>query len=324
MKRTILVIYAPLFFLLFSPPLFSQHKINQYKHKERQGLWITYHDSAKTKINDIGRYRKGYQRGCWKYYNEVGNLMKKDRYIFRTSFTKLYHENGKLKSKGKSKLVVTEKLVHYFYYGKWLQYDSLGELAKEEWYDNGKLIKEKKYKTILNKNYNDSLITVLKKLEKQVYKYSDSLELAEKIFGKKSEQYKNYVSLNNANGLKIQNDLDKIISQYGYPSKALVGSDNSIPFSIISYSDIGYRARHYNLIIDAANKGELEWRDVVFFVDKIKVAKKQPQVYGTQYKIIDNKEKYYPIEDKENLNERRKKINLNEMDISEIDDTAGY
>ncbi len=324
MKNVSFIFSLLLFLLLSSNALFAQHKTNHFKNKERQGLWITYHDSAKTKINDIGKYRNGYQKGIWKYYNEKGNLLKKDRYIFRTSFTKLYFTNGKLSSKGKTKLIVSDTLVHYFYYGKWLVYDSLGELVKKQRYETGKLISENYYKTTSTKNFNDSLVIVLRSLDKQVYKYSDSVTTAEKNFGIKSEQYKHYLSLYKNNELKIQADVDKIIFNYGYPTKAMVGSDNTIPFSIISYSDISYKERYYNLIIDAADKGELEWGDVVFFVDKVKVAKKQPQIYGTQFKKSDHKQKYYPIEDKANLNERRKKRKLWEMNIDETDDTASY
>ncbi len=35
-------------------------------------------------------------------------------------------------------------------------------------------------------------------------------------------------------------------------------------------------------------------------------------------------QKFYPISDKINLNERRKKVKLDEMNISETDDTAEY
>ena len=41
----------------------------------------------------------------------------------------------------------------------------------------------------------------------------------------------------------------------------------------------------------AADKGELDWMDVAFFVDKVMVAKKEKQVYGTQSKITKNHEK---------------------------------
>ncbi len=53
----------------------------------------------------------------------------------------------------------------------------------------------------------------------------------------------------------------------------------------------------------AADKGELDWMDVAFFVDKVMVAKKEKQVYGTQSKITKNHEIiYYPILDKQQVN----------------------
>ena len=85
-------------------------------------------------------------------------------------------------------------------------------------------------------------------------------------------------------------------------------------------NNIVYKEKHYNTIIDEANKGELEWKDVAYFVDKVKVAKKEKQVYGTQYKMNESLKKivHYPIEDIDKLNERRKQVGLNEMDITEL------
>jgi len=39
---------------------------------------------------------------------------------------------------------------------------------------------------------------------------------------------------------------------------------------------------------------------------------------------INYKIEYYPIEDKQGLNERRKKIGLEELDLSELKDNATY
>lgn len=51
-------------------------------------------------------------------------------------------------------------------------------------------------------------------------------------------------------------------------------------------------------------------RDLAYMVDKIRVHKGQNQVYGTQYKIDDNKILFLPIEDEENVDKRRKEVGM--------------
>ena len=161
----------------------------------------------------------------------------------------------------------------------------------------------------------------LKDINQNIYKYHDSVRLAESTFGKNSQQYQRAVSLNALHTSTLLEYLNMIIAKYGYPGKTLVGKDYAIAFFIISSANIEYKERYYNLIIEAANKGELDWTDVAFFVDKVKVAKKEKQVYGTQYEIDKKLLKFlfYPIEEPSKLNERRKKVGLEEMNVTEME-----
>jgi len=303
---------------------FSQRHINRYKNLERQGLWIVYQDSTKKQIDNIGRYRKGIPKGLWKYYDSEGNLIKKERTVFRKIYTTFYYPNGAVKKKGKAKIVIEESVIHYFYYGNWRVYDSTGQLIKKQFYTNGNKTSEVCFKTSAEKYLNDSLVEVVKQLDRQFNLYNDSLRIAEQNFGKNSKQYQRYWSLNNLNALKVLSDIDGIIKKFGYPGKTLVGKEYALVFSVISSTSIQYKEKYYDVITDAADKGELDWEDVAFFVDKVKVAKKEKQIYGTQYQIKENNILYYPIEDKFKLNERRRKVGLEEMNIASIDDTVKY
>ncbi len=313
---------TPLFLILFFISLccFSQ-KINRFKNKERQGKWIIYSDSAQTHIDNVGRYRKGTPKGIWKYYDENGKLIKKEKYRFKKIYTTFYHPNGKVRKQGKAKIVQEEKLLHFYFYGDWFVYDSLGTLISKEVYKSGIKISEVNYKTVSEKNINDSLDIALKEIDGQLRIYFDTIQIAEKTFGKNSIQYQRAALLNSLHTSKLLNDLDGLILRYGYPGKTLVGKDYTIAFSIISSANTAYKEKHLNLIIDATNKGELDWTDVAYFVDKIKVAKKEKQVYCTQYKYDEKQNKlfFYPVEEIKNLNLRRKKAGLDEIDISTLD-----
>lgn len=314
------------FILLILIPLTTQaqRRINRYRHSERQGKWIVYQDTTNRVIDNIGRYRKGIPKGTWRYYDADAHLVKIEKHRFRKIYTTQYYSNGAVKRKGKAKIVITDSLIHYFYYGEWLVYDSLGELTKTQIFRNGEKISETQHKTSSEKNINDSLVDAVRNLSKQLYLYSDSLQLAEQSAGKKSALYSRYASLNNLNALKVLDDIDKIIRQYGYPGKTLVGKEYAIVFSIISSAALPYKEKYYDVIIAAADKGELDWTDVAFFVDKIKVAKKEKQVYGTQYHYDEKLYQmfYYPIDDPGNLNARRKKAGLSEMDLSYLEFTS--
>lgn len=311
-------------FLLLSQFSFSQKNINRYRHKERQGLWIVYQDSTNTRIDNIGRYRRGLPKGTWKYYDANGKLIKKEKHLFRKIFIRQYHPNGKLQKKGQAKVVLTQNLIHYFYYGDWYVYDTSGTLIKKQFYKEGNKVSEISYQLNTEKKINDSLAATLRQLNTEIYKYSDSILNAERTSGKDSKLYQRYVSLSNLNAFKVLDELDKIIAKYGYPGKSLVGEDYAIAFSIISIAGIKYKEKYYDLIIEAANNKELDWTDVAFFVDKVKVAKKEKQVYGTQYKIEERTVVYYPIEDKVNLNVRRKKAGLEEMELTSINEMSDY
>jgi hypothetical protein len=310
-----------LFFLfIISTTLFSQGKINRVKNKERQGKWITYHDSTKT-IEQTGRYKNGNQKGVWKFYDENGKISKKEIYRSRKIKLFYYYPNGKIKKQGKAKYIENEKVLHFYYYGTWYTYDSTGILTKKQVYDYGAKILETSYLLNKDKHINDTLVIALNDINDRIYKYIDTIQTAAKDFGNSSMQYQRAVLLNSLHSSKLLGELDSLINIYGYPGKTLVGSDYAIAFSIISSATVSYKEKYYDLIIDAANKGELEWIDVAYFVDKVKVAKQEKQEYGTRFKLDDESKKtyFYPIEDIEHLNERRLKVGLEEIDTSKME-----
>ncbi|MCE3279773.1 MAG: hypothetical protein K0S44_1964 [Bacteroidetes bacterium] len=311
--------------LLFPYFSFSQ-KINKLKHNERHGIWIIYQDSTHKVIDNIGKYRKGIPKGTWRYYDELGRLTKKEKHFFRKTYIKFYHSNGNLKKKGKAKTIVDDRLIHYYYYGNWNVCDTMGLLVKKQFYKEGYKISESGVRNNDKTIQNDSLTKTMQEINTAFFKYSDSITITQQKFGIRSEEYERIVSLSNLNALKILEDLDKIIVQYGYPGKTLVGEEYAIAFSIISSSNIKFKEKYHDLIVNAADKKELEWDDVVFFVDKVKVAKKEKQLYGTQYRYDEklNQIFYYPIEKKEELNQRRKEKGLKEIDPSSLNDTANY
>lgn len=306
------------FILLFSVSGFSQKRINRYKHKQRQGKWIIYSDSTNTVIDSKGRYRKGNPVGKFYYYNSKGQVIKLEKYRFNKIRIAEFYANGQLKKLGKARIVISKTETHFYYYGPWQLYDSAGMHTFTVFYKDGQRTSEINHQKSAANTLNDSLIRVIRSFDPRLSEYRDSLLNTEKAFGKNSKEYNRIVSLNNLNSLKVLDDIDKIIQRFGYPGRTLVGADYAIVFSIISSATISYKEKYYNSIIAAADKKELDWADVAFFVDKVKVAKKEKQIYGTQYQLRDSNVLFYPIDAIEQLNERRAKAGLEAIETDKL------
>ena len=109
--------------------------------------------------------------------------------------------------------------------------------------------------------------------------------------------------------------VEKIISEFGYPGKSLVGEpENTTVFYVIQHSD--KIQKYYSLIEDAGKKGELPFKYVGMMLDRKLTNEQKPQVYGTQlaFRIVTNQKTgkqenftyVLPIDDPQNVNKRRK------------------
>ncbi|WP_126694712.1 hypothetical protein [Hymenobacter gummosus] len=104
----------------------------------RQGPWRTYYDSADTRLATRGRYRHDQPLGHWRYYRYAGSLERDDRYRRRgRMLVRRFHPNGRLAERGQARVEAGADTVHYYWYGFWQQYDSTGQPAGWELYDQG-------------------------------------------------------------------------------------------------------------------------------------------------------------------------------------------
>ncbi|PWA11247.1 toxin-antitoxin system YwqK family antitoxin [Flavobacterium laiguense] len=119
--------------------------INQKINKKREGLWVEQYEIDSSKYKSIGKYKNGDPVKKWRYYLNGKIIMRekyKDDYCIRTK----YHQNGKVESKGKTRLDNNEKHPHWFYTGDWKFFDEEGKPIQIKKYDDGKLISEVKLK----------------------------------------------------------------------------------------------------------------------------------------------------------------------------------
>jgi hypothetical protein len=123
--------------------ILSGCKINQFKNKQKTGRWV-YRDT----VNGIayeskGKYKKDIEKKIWRYYANH-KCIKKEAYQENFCRVTTYHENGKIASAGKTKLVITTAETHWCYFDEWQFFDDTGKLIEIKKYADGELLEVKK------------------------------------------------------------------------------------------------------------------------------------------------------------------------------------
>jgi antitoxin component YwqK of YwqJK toxin-antitoxin module len=116
-------------------------KINQYVKDDhdtdkRNGKWREEYSSNDGILIATGKYKKGEKIGTWKIFSN-DELFQKDKIRRDITKTKRYFPNGRIMEKGQSKLEISEKERHWFYFGDWKFYNDRGELLYIKKYFNG-------------------------------------------------------------------------------------------------------------------------------------------------------------------------------------------
>ncbi len=292
----------------------SSQKLNRLnKHGERTGKWIVYIDDAKKIKSFEGKFRNGITRGKCYFYTNDGVLDRREINRFKNMKTTFYYPNGKVKLKGNARIENLPDKVHYYFYGKWQSFNDSGVLLKNQFYEKGKLLKtEYLDKTIKT---NDSLIEVLNLIDKEFAQHNnsltDSINANLKNSLKKQLFEKQLYFLDSLSFDKITH----IIDVFGYPTRAIAGESNNIPFYILSFAPYTIKEKYLNQLILAADRDDISWKSLAYFIDKLKVAKGEKQVYGTQG-TYDKDFNYtmYPVIEPEKLNERRARVGMEKLE----------
>lgn len=133
--------------LIFIAPLaFQACSINKFdKLGNRIGKWKSYWDEKQ--LQSKGKYKAGWQKGVWKYYNQEGYLAQKQtHHKDKTIEIVYYYPNGHIESTGKAKIQLDEKgNIHFFWYDKWLFYNADGSFKTEKYYLEGQAMEGEEY-----------------------------------------------------------------------------------------------------------------------------------------------------------------------------------
>ncbi|MDX6190940.1 hypothetical protein SGQ83_16390 [Flavobacterium sp. Fl-318] len=117
--------------------------INQKIDKKKEGKWMDVYVQDNVEYKSIEYYKHDEPVKKWKTYIN-GKIYKTEKYKNGICVVKNYYENGKLESKGNTKLEITTLQSHWFYFGDWKFYSDKGKLKGIKKYENGELVSEQK------------------------------------------------------------------------------------------------------------------------------------------------------------------------------------
>ena len=107
--------------------------------------------------------------------------------------------------------------------------------------------------------------------------------------------------------------MKEVVDKHGWPGKSLVGTDGAQKAWLLvqhADQDRAFQKRCLKLLAEAVKKGEARPEHLAYLTDRVKVADKEKQVYGTQFHEVGGKMEPYPIEDEANVDQRRKEVGL--------------
>lgn len=121
--------------------LFTNCKINRTVNGFKQGKWISIDTTNNQVYKHVEFYKKGEEVKTWKTFKNKKKY-KVEKYKKGICLVTYYHPNGKIAIKGQTKQEVSEKEIHWYYYGDWLFFNEKGELFQTKIYENGIFIND--------------------------------------------------------------------------------------------------------------------------------------------------------------------------------------
>ena len=127
-----------------------------------------------------------------------------------------------------------------------------------------------------------------------------------------AEKYNKYLwTLINQEDSKNQEQVIKIIDEHGWLGISQVDFfANNALFLVIQHAPVEIQEKYFPLLKESAEKGESKLADMALMDDRIRMRRKKKQLYGSQTITINGKNYVWPIEDAQNVNERRKSVQL--------------
>lgn len=104
-----------------------------------------------------------------------------------------------------------------------------------------------------------------------------------------------------------------IVAERGWPGRALVGADGArAAFLLAQHADAdpAFQQLCLERLREALGRGDAPPSHLAYLTDRVRVAAGRPQLYGTQFRQVGGRLEPFPIEDAEQVNQRRAEVGL--------------
>ena len=121
------------------------------------------------------------------------------------------------------------------------------------------------------------------------------------------ETYKPVQRVDDANLARLK----QIVRQHGWPTAALVGSAGvGDAWLLAQHAPGDFIAKALPPLRQAADRGEIAWSKVALMIDRDLMDRDEPQIYGSQLRMVDGHFAPWTIEDQAHVDERRAQVGL--------------
>jgi hypothetical protein len=116
---------------------------------------------------------------------------------------------------------------------------------------------------------------------------------------------------------KNQATLDSIIMSIGkYPGRSIVGASyEEIGWMILQHGSTDYQMKYLPLVEAAVIEKDLSPVYLAYLQDRIRLGQRSPQIYGTQFEVLDGIKKLYPLESEHAVDSLRKSVGLIPLEV---------
>lgn len=102
-----------------------------------------------------------------------------------------------------------------------------------------------------------------------------------------------------------------VVASRGWPEKSEVGAKATFDFSLlVQHADLPVQQAMLPLMEAAVAESEASGSELAYLTDRVRMREGRPQLYGTQYRMVEGEPVPYPIEDEANVDARRAAVGL--------------
>ena len=103
----------------------------------------------------------------------------------------------------------------------------------------------------------------------------------------------------------------QIVAAYGWPGYGLAGVDGAhAAWLLVQHAPAEFQEECLPLLEDSVARGDAAPRDLAYLTDRVLMHRGEPQIYGTQYQVMDGRLSLWKVRDPDRLDQRRAALGL--------------